>query len=306
MDSIFSIDIHEKEMLNVGTNFVIENTEKDLVIRTKESIRIYNNRFQLKYDYKFELFDLKQIKDVTNDFFLLREKIDRNWHLSLISYEKGLLWKKESNDDCKIKIVSNLLYFTIKTENLTCHTLSTGSELWRVDLNSFLGNNTHIISNIIDYNEILVFYAKSKEQCSTLCLQQSTGELVKRLDNYGGYYKQYQNCLYFTSAQYQLGILDLDTLQVQVIDFRSILEPKKLEFWYDKFVIDGNDFYFVQNIGAKVARIGIINLILKEIVWLYEFKPQNGQVHDIQLHNNRLYVHTRDNTLHIFEKQENE
>lgn len=76
-------------------------------------------------------------------------------------------------------------------------------------------------------------------------------------------------------------------------DFSGLNEPG--------CIIHDGKIYFTQNLGADHAKIGVLDVTKRSIVAKYDFLPENGGVKNIVALGSKIYVHTWDFTLHIFE-----
>ncbi len=208
-----------------------------------------------------------------------------------------------SLSDGRLKAVFKSESFLKFSNGLVCQSLIDGEILWRYGLEQLLGVNTQIQSDVIVIKDRLIFYASSEKQSATFCLNRKTGNVIEKIDNFGGNFIKFNNQLYCVRYPNQVQILDPVTLKSKSIDYISVLKRQKLQIWPNKFVVQDNEFYFVQNIGENFSRVGILDLNNNNLKWVYNFKPKNGQVVDIQVYDSVLYVLTRDNTFHVFEKR---
>lgn len=54
--------------------------------------------------------------------------------------------------------------------------------------------------------------------------------------------------------------------------------------------------------GDHNAKLGILNFDTKTMDYKYDFEVSNGAIGSIKLGKDRIFVHTQDHTLHIFEE----
>ena len=62
-------------------------------------------------------------------------------------------------------------------------------------------------------------------------------------------------------------------------------------------------FCFTQTLGDDKAKLGVLDWGKKELIYKHDFDPKNGAIGSIQVSETRMFVHTQDNILHIFEKE---
>ena len=110
---------------------------------------------------------------------------------------------------------------------------------------------------------------------------------------------------FLSMTEFQLAILNTTTNQIKLIDVSD--EFNKLNVYPDnRIVIKEGLVYFSQNMGDNIAKIGIFCPKTEKILWKYDFEKQNGMIGTLKVQGNRIYAHTQDKTLHIFEKTQNE
>lgn len=104
------------------------------------------------------------------------------------------------------------------------------------------------------------------------------------------------------NTEFYITILNTQTNEIKRIDILD--ELKKYNIHPDsQFVVQDGLVYFKQSMGSDIARIGVIDPNQKKILWKYDFPIGSGGVNSINVQNNRIYAHTQDKTLHIFERE---
>lgn len=105
---------------------------------------------------------------------------------------------------------------------------------------------------------------------------------------------------FLSMEKFELAILNTKTNVVEIIDLSN--EFNKLNIHPDnRIVVSDNLIYFSQNMGANIAKIGVINPVTAKILWKFDFEKENGMIGTLKVNKNRIYAHTQDNKLHIFE-----
>jgi hypothetical protein len=99
----------------------------------------------------------------------------------------------------------------------------------------------------------------------------------------------------------ELTILNAKTNELRIINIKK--EFKKHNVHPDqRIIVNQGLVYFSQNMGTHQAKVGVFDPEKCKILWLQVFEKENGMVGTIKVNGNRIYAHTQDNTLHIFEK----
>ena len=109
---------------------------------------------------------------------------------------------------------------------------------------------------------------------------------------------------FLSMTEFQLAILNTKTNTIKVIDVSN--EFNKLNVYPDNRIVVNNGLvYFSQNMGTNVAKIGVLDPASEKILWKHDFEKKNGMIGTYKINGNRIYAHTQDRTLHIFEKEKN-
>ena len=153
-------------------------------------------------------------------------------------------------------------------------------------------------TNIIKVNNKLYV-----ELDKTYCLDIETGKKEQVYDyKFTTSENEFLYGLQFLSmTEFQLAILDTKSNTVKIIDVSD--EFNQLNVYPDnRIIVKDGLVYFSQNMGDIIAKIGVLNPETGKILWKYDFDKKNGMLSTIKVNGNRIYAHTQDKTLHIFEK----
>ena len=151
------------------------------------------------------------------------------------------------------------------------------------------------------YKNDLYFAISGTPDNKTFCIDVKKGKVKHKYKELIMFSRIEEDKLYNLFAG-NLHILDLHSQRMHKIDLTA--EFKKYNISTDwQYEVKSGLIYFKQSMG-EVARIGIIDPLLEKVVWTYEFPNECGQVGTIRVAGNRIYAHTQDQTLHIFEREE--
>jgi len=210
---------------------------------------------------------------------------------------------KIENDDsyAPIKFTGSFLisqngYYLINCSNL-CEIL------WQLSFQDVLNNkNANLQSEIICCNDkIFFFLSGSNNTIESFVVDIKTGKVLFQTKKVVGWLKLYDYKIYAVQPKAVL-IMDANTYETETIELIDTLTPKDITLEWNKYIIDGDLLYFTD---AFKPLVGVINLKTRKILWhtLIEIDNKNLQkVMEIKYDNDRLYVLTSDNTLHVFEK----
>jgi len=88
-----------------------------------------------------------------------------------------------------------------------------------------------------------------------------------------------------------------------------MVETRIERLWFPRWTIDDGLIYFSQSKGADRnsdnigARFGVLDPTKKELLWQDKLPLENGIIGSIKVNQNRIYLHTQDQTLFIYEKE---
>jgi hypothetical protein len=171
-------------------------------------------------------------------------------------------------------------------------------DYFSASLNAKVGSNPIIIDHRLFF---YVYDPKKKDQKSTICIDYKSKTVDRILFNFTGSIKESDGLLY-NSHEKSLQILDPETFKVEEIDLLPELTKhgfKRID--YEKWFVEDRHLYFAQNIGDNIAKVGIYDLESKTIIDKLDLAKENGTVGTLKKNGNRLYIHTQDRTLHIYE-----
>lgn len=181
-----------------------------------------------------------------------------------------------------------------------------GEENWKHKYSELTGlNKANLHSQVLNSDSKLFFVITGNDKKGLFALDIETGDVLKKFDNLcyeifkdGGY-------IYTTKFENILCRINTRTLELEEWDCNDLIVKNDLHSIHDHRcnVIDGK-FCFTQSLGDNKSKLGVLDWEKKELVYKYNFEPGNGAIGSIQVNNTRMFVHTQDNTLHIFEKEE--
>lgn len=252
----------------------------------------------------------KQIKFIDEHLIIFRNHNGIKWDIKAIKNDGKFLWSSNIEDPVNIFRFDNVLIFQFFTNSLlSCHSLSTGEEKWRIDIGSIMDcEHFSIYGDIHEFNGKLYFFVAERhtDNKATLCINIETGALIRKLDNYLGWLHLANDHFYIVSDT-AISILNPDTFAIEDIDVSAIMKEYDWIIAWDKFVIKDQYLYFTtMNIGSQTApSVGVIDMQERKLLWSQAIAVEQSwqNVSELRVEDKRLYVLTHDNTLHIFEEE---
>jgi len=158
-------------------------------------------------------------------------------------------------------------------------------------------------SRILSSDDKLFFVVTGNERKGLFVLNLETGEVVKKFE--GLCYEIFKDRDYIYTTQFEniLCRINIKTLELEEWDCNALITENGFHSIHDHRCDVVNDrFCFTQTLGDDKAKLGVLDWEKKELVYKHEFEPKNGAIGSIQVNETRMFVHTQDNVLHIFEK----
>lgn len=204
--------------------------------------------------------------------------------------------------------ISGTLLFTRFNDGISCFDLYERKKLWTrpfSELNS--SDDARSVGDLIFHkNTFFIFITDSNNNAAVFCISAQTGETIHKTEPFGGKLVLHNNHIYVANP-YNVRMLNVNTYEVTTIELNDLLEPHGWSMMWNRFVVQGNKFYFVhqQAGGGDEAIVGIIDLTKKELLWHTAIPIEEGSywVDEIQVYENKLFVLTQGGTLHIFEQE---
>ncbi|MFK7002174.1 hypothetical protein [Flavobacterium oreochromis] len=283
--------------VNEYTNHIIKSLDEDFIIfDNNKSFHLKNNNVENKYYYFISKF--------YNAFTDLE---DTNY----INFKFG-------NKELKLKLnISQKIFLkqvfieSISSEKmLVCYELEKGKHLWQHSFSDLLrSTNDSFIEDIIYLNGNLYFLLHGDNKHEFFTIDSQTGTVLNKISNITGDIFSENETIYFLHPDHII-IFNTLTKNLEKWEIADLLAKEGLEFlMFPKWAVSGGKIYFSQSKGADVhsgkqgARFGILDINKKELIYKDKLPAQHGIIGDIKVINNKLYLHTQDQTLFIFEEE---
>lgn len=173
--------------------------------------------------------------------------------------------------------------------------------LWQHSFSELIGSEKATLRGDIIETKGKLFFVVSG---TLFCVDTHSGEILHKFEGLGRPIFQDQDHIYTTKYENILCRINPNTYKLEQWDANQLIKDNGIESIQDHRCTAHNGlFYFTQSLGDIKAKLGVLDFDKKELLFKHEFEPQNGAIGSIQANDNRIFVHTQDNTLHIFEKE---
>ncbi|MBB1140672.1 hypothetical protein [Myroides sp. WP-1] len=199
------------------------------------------------------------------------------------------------NDDLFISISKGeIALFNFKNKVLWQHSF----------LDLMESDEAFLYDKIINIDDKLFFNIAGSSNGGLFCLDVQTGVVLHKYRGFSRPLFQDENFIYTSDYENILCRIDSKTLEIEKWDVNELVKKQGFDNIHDhRSVVRDGVFYFKQTLGDDKAKFGVLDFNTKELLFKYEFEPKNGGVSSIKVGDDRIFVHTQDNTLHIFEKE---
>ncbi|MBN1113696.1 MAG: hypothetical protein JXA53_12370 [Bacteroidales bacterium] len=204
-----------------------------------------------------------------------------------------------------VSVLLDTVLLFYKDNRITCYSIMDYETLWQLSFQELTGvENIELHSDLVVVGNKLFFYLTNRLHngvASTFCVDINTGKLIKEIPEFTGDVKLFDGMLY-TAVDEDIEIMNPETFNVEKFNIKSEMDKNDLQrIDYARWVVSDNKLYFGQNFGAHQAKVGVVDLRTMKITDKHVFPRKCGSIGTIKVSGNKLYVHTQDETLHIFE-----
>lgn len=198
------------------------------------------------------------------------------------------------NNDCIITTSDDTIY-----RDTSC-----GKNIWNHSLSDLLGvSNSSLTNNFIQIRDKLMIQINGGKQGNLFIIDLISGEIHKIFDGFKRFVYQDGENIFTTRFENILCKLNLESYEFENWSVNELIKENGFSSIHDHRCLCCQDmFYFTQTLGNTMAKFGILDIAGKELLFKYDFRPENGGISIIQQDENNVYICTQDNTLHIFEK----
>lgn len=190
-----------------------------------------------------------------------------------------------------------------RNSEITCNDLTQNGEvLWNIDVKQITKSEKSFIhSDIIHHKDHLFFVINGSENKGLFKFDIGSGDLISKFDPNYEIFKE-DNYIYTTQYPNILCRIDYQSNSIEKWDVDELIKKYELKSIHDhRCDIKNSKFYVTQSLGDNKAKFTILDLNSKELIFKYDFKPENGAIGSIRTSGLRTFIHTQDGLLHIFE-----
>ncbi|MFK7000163.1 hypothetical protein V3470_00015 [Flavobacterium oreochromis] len=301
-------------------NFSNLDFEK-IIDKEIESIIISKNNVFYQKENGEDLFELFNDKKIFGKFFLARTLIfndkivfkGKNKNNEKVIYElDGFKIKESEINQLPDFVFNNKYYLCLSLKTVNVFDIN-NQIIWQQSFSDLLpSQETEEISisqEIIEISNVIYFTLNTNNQNICFGLDAQTGKVVKQFPNILGDLIQENEYIYFL---YYNSITRLNTTNdtIEKWDIQDLLDKEDIGYLYfPRWAVLDGQIYFSQTKGSDIhsgkigARFGVLDFNKRELIFKDQLDPKYGTIGSIKASKERLYLHTQDSTLHVFEKE---
>ncbi len=230
---------------------------------------------------------VKKVAKIDSSTFEIKETYSINYGLNGI-------WKVITDKLFISKNADKIALFNFKNELVWQHSFSKLIE----------SDEAFLYDEIISIENKVFFNVAGSVNGGLFCLDVHSGKELKKYHSFSR--PLFQDGKYIYTSQYKniLCRIDSSTLALEEWDVNEVVKEQGFDNIHDhRCVAKEGVFYFTQTLGDDKAKFGVLDFNKKQLLFKHDFEPKNGGIGSIKVSNDRVFIHTQDNTLHIFEKE---
>lgn len=288
-----------------GANFIlVDESSAEVYIFSEKGDLLWHNS-----DYLLGIYGRFDGKNEENNYLVSindgKTRYDAIFSLDTFSVIKaysgklGLAGKKI--------VLSEEAFVTFDREKVALFNIHNES-IWQHKFSDLIhSEDAYLNSEVIETGGKLYFVLNSQQGVNPgiICLDAQNGKIIKYFEGtFFGIFKD-GDSLFSTKYENIVCKINVSTNEVETWDVNQLLKENDFKSVNDhRCAAQDGKFYFTQTFGDHKARLGILDFEEKTLDYKYDFEPTNGAIGSIKLAKNRIFVHTQDKTLHIFEDQD--
>jgi hypothetical protein len=184
-----------------------------------------------------------------------------------------------------------------------CYNLDNeASEKWLLNLpDIYLQEDEISVGSFIIVKDRIFILCRTKYDAFTVCVDAETGEVVRKIEEVKSDLKEFNGKLYCVKGFDKIGKLNQDDFTLELFGYSQILRPIDMTIRSSNFYISGENYLFFVDGGAMPKnRFGVIDMNNGKLVHTETF-AKNLLIGNLDVRGNRIFVHTSDNELHVYE-----
>ncbi|MCG2617749.1 hypothetical protein LZZ85_25835 [Terrimonas sp. NA20] len=251
----------------------------------------------------------RQIRLIYPEGIVLRAGSEDVRDIRNIDFNGNIFWKLDLTDPviAKLSGIHTLIFHNQISKDVSAYNLNDGTLLWHCSLRQLFAKAKSIYPEYTVNTDDRLFLSitAENEPGVTLVLDKMTGNIIASLPGNNGFMKQFGNKIYAVKGATGLIVIDILSLSVESYSFDQLLTPLGIVLHtLNFFVTEENLFYFAEGFPGKMNRIGIIDLDKGRLLQTVDVENTDQVGQSIRLVipiDDRLYVQTSDNSLHLFQ-----
>ncbi|BAP31040.1 uncharacterized protein CHSO_2003 [Chryseobacterium sp. StRB126] len=223
---------------------------------------------------------------------------------------KEIQWKQNYFDNSSVTFIKNNHFVNYSEHQIDCYDFFNNTTIWKLrNLDFFNSADSFFSQEILLYKDKLFINALSNDIFNNCIVDISTGNVVKE---YRGLYGQMileGDNLYFLSPDH-ISILNTENQEVATYTITDIFESTEIKrLLFPRWFIKNGIIYFTQSgevdmhSGSRGAIFGALDAVSLKILWYERLSKEHCIIGTIQVENEKIYLHTQDKILFVFEKE---
>ncbi|TRX33232.1 hypothetical protein FNW52_15855 [Flavobacterium sp. ZT3R18] len=301
--------------LNSKTENIISNIKCEVIEEWNSGLLINECIF---YNYStfeplFEENNIYKCLVISNDKLIIKKNdfINEKIKFGVYNHKNNLiLWIELNKNINPYFFNSNNTFISYTKLGLENYDLNLNL-LWRHTFSSLLNEDEVVTSDeIVEVSDVIYFVLHGGGKHDCFALDANTGKVVKTYPDLVGQLIVEDETIYFLHTEI-ISILNTKTDEITTWFIDDLMKEKGVDsLLFPRWAVYDGLIYFSQSKGADRysdnigARFGVLDPIKKEMLWQHQLPLENGIIGEIKVNQNRIYLHTQDQTLFIFKRKD--
>ncbi|MBP2617882.1 hypothetical protein [Chryseobacterium jejuense] len=302
---------YNNERIHINDKFSISGKYNDKIVFFEE--RVFSS---------FIFFEKQLIKKIDEYALIIHQKLTQSIYFVGINDGDDIFYALYDINDFSIRtkysdlgfknnisFIDSKYFISRNKYQIGLFTLE-NKNVWNHSFKEYLDTpTTESQKALVIHQNMISFIIFSEGITKCVILDVMTGNV---LNEYPGLYGEMildVNEIYFLSSD-NISILNIETQVVQTYSITEIFEPTEIKrLLFPRWVVKNGIIYFTQSggvdmhSGSRGAIFGALDAVSLKILWYERLSKEHGIIGTIQVENEKIYLHTQDKILFVFEKE---
>jgi hypothetical protein len=204
------------------------------------------------------------------------------------------------------KVIDDKRFVSRTESEIAINLFENGEIVWNYKFEELLpGYEQKQYGNaVIIEGKIYLYIADVKDvrNAATVAITLDTGKIESRFVDFGGNLVTAGEDIYTANFNI-IKAFNFISRKIREWDLREVLATHNLQIHWSTYTIADGKLFFIDGHSITTNRLGVIDLKSMNLIWVEEIMVEdniNGNIQEIRVSGDKLFVHCSDQSLHIF------